>query len=103
MKKRKLKRTKRQVKMGTTMIGIVVMALCGAITCKCVSLRKELKALDEKSQMVEKQIQEQEAISEQLSEQEKYMETKSYVEDVAHEKLGLVYPDEIFITPSDDE
>ena len=29
------------------------------------------------------------------------MKTKQYIEDVAKDKLGLVYPDEIVIKPSE--
>ena len=37
-----------------------------------------------------KKVKEQKAIEEQ----EKYMQTKKYVEEVAKDKLGLVYPKE---------
>jgi len=32
---------------------------------------------------------------------EQYMQTKQYIEDVAKDKLGLVYPDEIVIRPNE--
>ena len=36
-----------------------------------------------------------------LEEKEEYMKTKKYVEEVARNQLGLVYPDEIVIRPKE--
>ena len=33
--------------------------------------------------------------------QQQYMQTNKYIEDVAKDKLGLVYPDEIVIKPQE--
>lgn len=49
---------------------------------------------------LEKKIEEAQLEREKMEAQEKYMQTKQYVEDVAKEKLGMVYPDEIVIRPS---
>ena len=49
--------------------------------------------------MLEGQIKEEEQRTKDLEALEKYMQTKKYMEDVAKNKLGLVYPDEILIEP----
>ena len=41
------------------------------------------------------QIEEEEQRSKDIEELGKYVQTKKYVEEVAKERLGLVYPDEI--------
>ena len=41
------------------------------------------------------QIEEQNKRSEEIEEYRKYTKTKQYVEDMAKEKLGLVYKDEV--------
>ncbi len=47
------------------------------------------------------EISEQEAKKEQLAELEEEMKTLKYVEKVAREKLGLMYPDEIIFRQDD--
>ena len=47
------------------------------------------------------EIEEAKMDAENLVNREKYMQTKKYIEDEAKNKLGLVYPDEIVIRPSE--
>ena len=42
-----------------------------------------------------KQLEQEELRAEEIDELEEYVGTDEYVEDVAKEKLGLVYPNEI--------
>lgn len=46
-------------------------------------------------------IAEEESRSISLEEYRKYVQTKKYAEQIAKEKFGLVYPDEILFKPSD--
>ena len=41
------------------------------------------------------QIEEEEKRTQEIEELKKYMETKMFVEEIAKERLGLVYEDEI--------
>ena len=56
--------------------------------------------MDEKKANLEEQLAEEEERTTELEELEKYTKTKKYMEEVARQKLGLVYPDEILIQPS---
>ena len=47
------------------------------------------------------QIEEAQDEHKKLEEKEEYMKTKKYVEEVARNQLGLVYPDEIVIRPKE--
>ena len=38
--------------------------------------------------------------AEELAQEQIYVQTKEYIEKMAKEKLGLVYPDEILLKPS---
>ena len=47
------------------------------------------------------QINEQQQRQKELEEYKKYVKTKKFVEEVAKNKFGLLYPDEILIKPDD--
>ena len=48
-----------------------------------------------KIEELQESIEEQKKRSEDLDEQKEYTKTKEYIEKIAKEKLGLVYPNEI--------
>lgn len=81
------------------MIAFVVIIFCLCVGVKAHSLKREKAELAAKQEMLEKQIKDEEKRTEELEALEKYMQTKKYMEDVARDKLGLVYPDEILIEP----
>ena len=81
------------------MIIFVVIVFCICVGTKSVSLKKESRELSKKQEMLESQIKDEEQRTKDLEALEKYMQTKKYMEDVAKNKLGLVYPDEILIEP----
>lgn len=84
------------------MIVFVVVVFCLVLFVRTQSLKAEREELEEKRASIEKQITAEEQRTKELEELEKYMQTKKYMEEVAKEKLGLVYPDEILIEPSRD-
>lgn len=94
---KKQKRAHRQMRQGTLMIAFIVAVLCISICVKTHSLNAQVSENEEKIAILNAQIAAEQVRAEELREQEQYRQTKAYVEEVAHEKLGLVYPDEIFI------
>lgn len=82
-------------KRGYITVAIVVLFLCGLVTYQKYELidtlernQKQLEALeDEKKELLKKQ--------DEISDYDNYVKTKKYIEEVAREKLGLVYKDEI--------
>lgn len=78
----------------------VVVAFCICAGVRTAQLKNQNAELAEKRESLEKQIKSEEQRTKELEELEKYMQTKKYVEEIAKEKLGLVYPDEILIEPS---
>ncbi len=82
------------------MIAFIVVVFCVVAGTKINSLKKQSQELTEKEATLDKQIENEEQRTAELEELEKYMQTKKFMEEVAKEKLGLVYPDEILIQPS---
>lgn len=58
-------------------------------------LKEKQAAYAEKQQELQEKIDKEEARAKEIEEYEKYTQTQKYIEDVAKEKLGLVYEDEI--------
>lgn len=54
---------------------------------KC-RVRKQIKELQE-------QVDEEKQRTEELNEYKKYVQTKKFAEEIAKDKFGLIYPDEI--------
>ena len=90
---------RRRYKKGTG-IGIivfVVLILFGIIAYKKIDLEKRSVQAKQKIEILNAQIQEEEERAEEIKNLEAYVQTKRYIEDVAREKLGLVYEDEIIL------
>ncbi|NLK29222.1 MAG: septum formation initiator, partial [Clostridiales bacterium] len=66
-----------------------------------IDLEKQSEQAAIKLQKLELQIKEQEERAKEIKNLEAYVQTKRYIEDVAREKLGLVYEDEIILKPEE--
>lgn len=88
-------RKKRQNKLGMIIVSAIVTMLLVTLMIKSYSLKEKEAEYTEKEQVLQSQIDEQHERAEKLVEYEKYTKTAKYVEEVAKEKLGLVYEDEI--------
>jgi len=95
-------RLKRQRRSG--MLGMILAF--GLVLVVAVSLLISTKALKEKNEeyevqkaKLEQQLTEQEERKSELEEYKKYVQTKKFVEEVAKDKFGLLYPDEIVFKP----
>ncbi len=86
-------------KAGAILIGFVVMLLFCLVGYNTINLKNKVNDGAERESILENQIEDAEKTSEELETREQYMQTKKYVEDVAKDKIGLVYPDEIVIKP----
>ena len=84
---------------GTMLLLFFLIALFFGMGMGTKGLRERNAALEEKRQELMAKIEEQEEYTRQLEEFKKYTGTKKYAEEVAKEKLGLVYEDEIVFRP----
>jgi cell division protein DivIC len=81
-------------------IGVVLLLLI-FVSVASLSLRVTNGNKQERIAELESQIEAEEKKSEELEEYKKYVQTKKYAEEVAKEKLGLVYEDEIIFKAED--
>ena len=96
MSRRKLAfKKRRQNRLGMILVMVVVLMLCLVMAIGMSSLRKKRDGYIERQQSLQQQIDAENRRTESLQEYEKYTKTAAYVEEVAKEKLGLVYKDEI--------
>ena len=92
---RRRQRRKRESKVGILAISFMVLGLFAVIAYKGEELKIKNEAYIAKEAALMAQIQEEQERTEELREYSKYIKTKKYIEEVAREKLGLIYEDEI--------
>lgn len=88
-------RKKRQNKAGMLLVTSVVLMMLTVVTVKSIELKQKRDEYALKEQQLMEEIAEEEARSDRIAEYEKYTQTKKYVEEIAKDKLGLVYEGEI--------
>ena len=95
------RRKKLRRHLGSFAIVGVVLLLLVFVSVASLSLRASNANKQEKIAELESQIEAEEKKSEELEEYSKYVQTKKYAEEVAKDKLGLVYEDEIIFKAED--
>lgn len=88
-------RKKRQNRFGMFLVTTVVIMIIVVVAINSVSLKEKQKTYDDTIAELNSQIEDEKARSEEIEEFRKYTQTKKYVEEVAKDKLGLVYENEI--------
>lgn len=94
-------RKRRQNRFGMFLTGVVVLMLVVVVAVRSTELREKQALYAEKAAVLEQQIEEEKARAEEIEEYRKYTQTKKYVEEVAKDKLGLVYDGEIIFKEED--
>lgn len=96
-------KTSRKRRTGISVIAILVLIICGIIMYKTIQVDKDLAAARDKLESLEKELTEAESEELVISEKKDYIGSDEYIEDIAREQLGLVYPDELLIVPDGSE
>ena len=96
---------KRSYKKGTGIgiIAFVVLILFGIVAFRKIDLEKRSVQAKQKIEELDAQIAEEKERTEEIKNLEAYVHTKRYIEDMAREKLGLVYKDEIILKQEEEE
>ena len=97
-------RSKRRKKLSPfTVAGEMVLCcvLCGSFTYKTVSLKAESAKYSAQISELKKEKKKLKEEKAEIKDYESYVKTKEYTEEVARDKLGLVYPNEIIFEPND--
>ena len=95
MRRSKKKRT------GIGIIAIVVLIICGIVSYRRIGLEDQSNQYKQDIEKLDTQIKEQEERATNITNLETYVQTKRYIEDIAREKLGLVYDYEIIFKPEE--
>ena len=96
MAKRKVAYRKRnQNKFSMFLVTLVVLMIMVVVAVRSVDLHRQLDECQVEENSLNAQIEAEKQRAEEIVEYEKYTQTKKYVEDVAKDKLGLVYEGEI--------
>lgn len=82
------------------LVTTVVLMMLIVVTIKSVELRDKRKSYMAREEALMQEIEAEEARTKEIEEYEKYTQTKKYVEEIAKEKLGLVYEGEIIFKDS---
>lgn len=97
------KRKRRKKLSPFTVFGVLIFCLvvCGLMVYKTASLNAQTVKY---SAQIEELKKEQKKLKEEAAETknyQSYVNSKDYIEEVAREKLGLVYPNEIIFEPEE--
>lgn len=102
MTKRKVAyRRKNQNKFSMFLVSLAVLMIMVVVAIDSVGIRQNLDECDVKQASLEAQIEAEKARAEEIEEFKKYTQTKKYYEEVAKDKLGLVYEGEIVFKQED--
>lgn len=95
------KSTRYQSGMASLLIVAAIILVCIFSAMRVSKLNTKSRELTATERELTRKIELANQEKEALIAREEYMHTSKYIEDVAKDKLGLVYPDEIVIKPAE--
>lgn len=78
-----------------SILSILLLFICGFITLQKFELMDTVEKSQRKLDVLAKEKEDLLEEQQEISDYSAYVKTKQYIEEVAREKLGLVYEDEI--------
>ena len=94
-------RKKNQNRFSMFLVTLVVIMITIVVAVQSVSLRKKIDNVATKENQLKEQISAEEKRAEEIEEYRKEVQTKGYMEELAKDKLGLVYEGEIVFKEED--
>ncbi len=94
-RKRQARKMKQNQISGLVLITLIIAVLAIMLSFRYADLREKQEGYAGQQAYLENLIKEEEERAEALAAQKIFVQTKQYIEQVAREKLNLVYPDEI--------
>ena len=101
MAENRFSRRSRQNRLSMILAVLVVAILFVAVYINGSSMRRELEENQEKITRLKQEIEEDELRSKSIEEYRAYTETDQFIEQIAREKLGLLYEGETIFRESD--
>lgn len=93
--RRKPKIRKKSNRLIGAIICVLVVAICFVFFVRSRELKEQNADTNQQIEALQNEIAEEEERTKRLEEYAKYVNTKQYVEEMAREKLGLIYPGEL--------
>lgn len=101
-KRRKMSRKRRKTPWASViLVGTVVTVMMCGVWISTSTLNTKLADYHERENVLKQQISAEQERAEDIEEYAKYVQTNAYVEEIAKEKLGLVFEDEIIFKKED--
>lgn len=94
-------RKRHQNRFSMFLVSLVVLMIMVVVAVRSVELQQKIEGYDTQIASLTTQIEAENARAEKIEEYRKYTQTKAYVEEVAKDKLGLVYEGEILFKEDD--
>lgn len=88
-------KTREQNRLSMWIAALIVGALILVILVTCGSLYRRLHSNKERIEELQSEIAKEEQRAEEIEEYKQYTKSREYIEEVAREKLGLVYEGEV--------
>ena len=96
------KKNKRRRIGGFALVLALVLVMCGLLSFQRVQLEKKQEKVRAEYNAALAEYEGEQERAESLKKLEVYSQTKKFVEDIAREKFGLVYEDEVIFTPEEE-
>lgn len=87
-------RRRHQNRFSMVLVAVVVLLVTAAVGVSTVEMNELLDTYRAQEESLQEQLGEAEARADEIEEYRIHTQTKAFVEEVAKEKLGLVYPGE---------
>lgn len=94
-------RKKVQNRFSMFLVSLALLMILVVVYVSSINLQSKLDTLEAQSTELQAQIDAEKERSEEIETLRKRSQTKEYYEEIAKEKLGLVYPDEIVFKAED--
>lgn len=92
---------KRQNKMGMFLVTLVVLMMLAVVFINSIQLKEKQAEYKARQEQLQAEIDAENERAEEIENFKKYTQTKAYIEEVAKDKLGLVYEGEIIFNTED--
>ncbi|MDE7252039.1 MAG: septum formation initiator family protein [Acetatifactor sp.] len=100
-RKRVAYRKRNQNRLSMVLVALVVTLITVAVAMRSVEMTQRRDELAQREQELTQQKQAEMQRAEEIEEFRKYTQTKRYVEEVAKDKLGLMYEGEVLFKEED--
>lgn len=96
------KKSRKKRNTGFKLIAFVILLLFGIVTYNRSALEEERKEKEAELHNLQLVYAREQERTLELNEEKAYRQTKKYIEELAREKIGLVYEDEIIFEENND-